>query len=114
MHRVLLLGSGKIGRMIAKFLADSGDYDVLVADRDPAALERAHRQSSAATSSLDAANADDLARLMRGRQAVISALSFRFNPLVAQVAREQGLSGERPVDARGDADAVSGDPTHIY
>jgi saccharopine dehydrogenase-like NADP-dependent oxidoreductase len=92
MHRVLLLGSGKIGRMIAKFLAGAGDYDVLVADRDPAALERAHGQSSAATATLDAANRNELARLMHGRQAVISALSFRFNPLVAQVAREQGLS----------------------
>ena len=32
MHRVLLLGAGKIGRMIARFLMDSGDYDVLVGD----------------------------------------------------------------------------------
>ncbi len=92
MYHVLLLGSGKIGRMIAKFLAGAGDYDVLVADRDSAALARAHRQSSATTASLDATNAAELARLMRGRQAVISALSFRFNPLVAEVAREQGLS----------------------
>ena len=33
MHRVLLLGAGKIGRMIARLLVDSGDYDVLVIDR---------------------------------------------------------------------------------
>jgi len=32
MHRVLLLGAGKIGRMIARFLMDSGDYHVLVGD----------------------------------------------------------------------------------
>jgi len=29
-HGVLLLGAGKIGRMIARFLADSRDYKVLV------------------------------------------------------------------------------------
>ncbi len=92
MHGVLLLGSGKIGRMIAKFLAGTGDYDVLVADQDRAALDRAHQQSSVATATLDATHRDELARLMRGRQAVISALSFRFNPLVAEVAREQHLS----------------------
>ena len=32
MHRVLLLGAGKIGRMIARFLMDSGDYELLVGD----------------------------------------------------------------------------------
>ena len=40
MHRVLLLGAGKIGRMIARFLMDSGDYDVLVGDVSESALER--------------------------------------------------------------------------
>ena len=34
MHHVLLLGAGKIGRMIARFLVDSGDYEVTVGDAD--------------------------------------------------------------------------------
>ena len=34
--RVLLLGSGKIGRMIADLLSTTGDYAVTVADRDEA------------------------------------------------------------------------------
>jgi Trk K+ transport system NAD-binding subunit len=33
MSKVLLLGAGKIGRMIAKFLSDAG-YDILVVDVD--------------------------------------------------------------------------------
>src|SRR5262245_38369003 len=40
MHRVLLLGAGKIGRMIARFLMDSGDYEVLVGDVNTMALDR--------------------------------------------------------------------------
>jgi saccharopine dehydrogenase-like NADP-dependent oxidoreductase len=39
MHRVLLLGAGKIGRMIARLLVDAGDYDVLVGDSSPEALK---------------------------------------------------------------------------
>jgi len=40
LDRVLLLGAGKIGRTIARLLTDSGDYEVLVADADPKALDR--------------------------------------------------------------------------
>jgi saccharopine dehydrogenase-like NADP-dependent oxidoreductase len=39
MRRVLLLGAGKIGRMIARFLQSSGDYAVTAADADTTALQ---------------------------------------------------------------------------
>ena len=32
MHKVLVLGAGKIGSLISGLLAESGDYDVHVAD----------------------------------------------------------------------------------
>ena len=35
MHKVLLLGAGKIGQMIATFLAEAGDYRLRVGDVDP-------------------------------------------------------------------------------
>src|SRR5688500_3453237 len=92
MYGVLLLGAGKIGRMIAKFLAGTGDFNVLAADQETALLDRVQRQSRVETAAVDAGRAEELAPLMRGRQSVISALSFRFNPVVAEVAREQGLS----------------------
>ena len=40
MHRVLVLGAGKIGRAIAMLLQSAGDFDVLVADAEPAALAK--------------------------------------------------------------------------
>ena len=44
MQRVLLLGAGKIGRMISRMLLDSGDYAVVVGDVSADALELiAHR-----------------------------------------------------------------------
>ena len=43
MHKVLLLGAGKIGEMIATFLSGSGDYDLRVGDADPLALSRLRR-----------------------------------------------------------------------
>jgi len=97
MHRILLLGAGKIGRMIARLLVDSGDYTVTVADADAEALERiAQRVDPAAqklrTQPLDASNRDQLATAIAECDSVISALSFRFNPLVAEVALEQGAS----------------------
>src|SRR4051794_5921480 len=40
MKDVLLVGAGKIGSMIADFLASSGDYRVTVADRSAEALAK--------------------------------------------------------------------------
>ncbi len=92
MHEVLLLGAGKIGRMIARFLAGSGDYDVLVGDVDAASLARIHAQSGVETVQFDAGDSRQLAKAIRGRRAVISALTYVSNPLVAQTALEHGAS----------------------
>ena len=92
MHKVLLLGAGKIGRMIAKLLADTGEYDVLVVDRDPELLARVAKQSSVQTHSIDAEDPAQLATAIDGRKIVISALSYRFNPRIAQAALDAGAS----------------------
>ncbi len=92
MHSVLLLGSGKIGRMITKFLVDSGDYRLRVADADAAALERLGEIASVETRTLDASSADDLRDAMQGCDTVISALCYQFNPQIAQIALQEGLS----------------------
>ena len=39
MHKVLILGAGKIGSLISGLLAESGDYDVTLADVSAAAAE---------------------------------------------------------------------------
>ena len=92
MHRLLLLGAGKIGRMIARFLVDSGDYAVTVGDADAAALQRIADRVKVTTTQIDASNKKQLLSAMQDCDSVISALSFAFNPLVAQVALETGTS----------------------
>jgi saccharopine dehydrogenase-like NADP-dependent oxidoreductase len=92
MHRVLLLGAGKIGRMVAKLLAQTGDFDVVVGDVNIQALERVHRQSNVQTRAIDARDRSSLTKAMTGRDTVISALDFRSNPPVAAAAVEAGLN----------------------
>ena len=92
MKRVLLLGAGKIGRMITKMLADSGDYEVTVADYDQQALDRIHKLRGIPVRQLDATSSSDLSSAMKEMDLVISALSFRFNPLIAKCALETNTS----------------------
>lgn len=91
-HRVLLLGAGKIGRMIARLLVDSGDYDVVVGDQHAPSLERIAAKTGVATVQVDATDGTALAKAMQGRDTVLSALSFRFNPQVAELALATGLN----------------------
>ena len=92
MHRVLLLGAGKIGRMIARLLHDSGDYVVTVGDVSDEALQRLHEQMGVATRRCDVESPADLKAAVSASDTVISALSFYHNPRVAEAARAVGAS----------------------
>jgi saccharopine dehydrogenase-like NADP-dependent oxidoreductase len=92
MHRVLLLGAGKIGRMIARLLVDSGDYDVVVGDADPAALARIAERTGVETLEVNVEEPSALAAALADRDTVISALSYYFNPRVAEAALAAGVS----------------------
>jgi saccharopine dehydrogenase-like NADP-dependent oxidoreductase len=92
MQRILLLGAGKIGQMIARFLTEGGDYQLCVGDVDPVALGRLRQTVDVETVFLDAADATQLTAALRGCRSVISALSFRHNHRVAQAALAAGAS----------------------
>ena len=96
MHKVLLLGAGKIGRMIVRLLSETGDYEIVVADALAESLERiiSHPEITSGVTAkvVDASNPELLAAAMQGCGSVISALSYGFNPLIAEVALKQGLS----------------------
>jgi saccharopine dehydrogenase-like NADP-dependent oxidoreductase len=91
-HRVLLLGAGKIGSAVARLLAGSGDYDLLVGDVDAAALARVADATGAATVTLSVTDPDALRAAAKGRHSVVSACSFAVNPGIAQAALESGAS----------------------
>jgi saccharopine dehydrogenase-like NADP-dependent oxidoreductase len=92
MTHVLLLGAGKIGRMIAHLLVNSGDYSVRVADVDAELLHRLREQLPIETIVIDATRRDSIVAAVEGSSHVISALSFRFNPLIAEVCLQLGAS----------------------
>lgn len=88
--QVLLLGAGKIGSGIAEFLAATGDYQVTVADREPANLERLPPIPGIRTLQLDAGDAHALDAAVAGKFAVVNAGPFNVNAMVASAAAAKG------------------------
>ncbi|MEL7311165.1 MAG: saccharopine dehydrogenase C-terminal domain-containing protein [Pseudomonadota bacterium] len=96
MHKVLILGAGKIGALISGLLGDSGDFDVQIADASATAAQSVaakHDLDNVRAFEIDATDKDALvAHVTEHRPiAVISSLPFYCNPLVAEVAREHDL-----------------------
>ncbi len=92
MQSVLLLGAGKIGSAIARLLAMSGDYDLLVGDINRDTLDRLPTGLPLRAMHVDVSDPTSLRKAMRGRSSVVSALAFDLNAIVAQAAAEEGLS----------------------
>lgn len=96
MHRVLILGAGKIGALISGLLASSRSYRVQLADVDGAvadAVVRAHGATDLAGYALDATEPGALERQLADHpvDAVISSLPFHCNMAVAEAARKAGI-----------------------
>src|SRR5205807_8025083 len=95
MHRVLILGAGKIGALISGLLAESGAYRVQLGDVDGAAAEavvRAHGAANLTGFSLDATDGAALAKHLAAHpvDAIISSLPYYCNVGVAEAARKAG------------------------
>jgi saccharopine dehydrogenase-like NADP-dependent oxidoreductase len=96
MHRVLILGAGKIGALISGLLAESGSYKVNLSDVDGAAAEsvaRAHGHANLKGFKVDAADTQALEKHIRENpvDAVISGLPYYCNVGVAEIARKTGI-----------------------
>jgi saccharopine dehydrogenase-like NADP-dependent oxidoreductase len=96
MHKVLVLGAGKIGALISGLLAESGVYQVQLADVDEraaASVARAHGLPNVQPVRLDATDAEALRAHMRRQpvDAVVSSLPYHCNPVVGAAAREAGV-----------------------
>jgi saccharopine dehydrogenase-like NADP-dependent oxidoreductase len=95
MQRVLVLGAGKIGSLIAGLLGESGDYEVHLADNRPGAaheVARAHGLATVRPFDLDVTRSEDLRKYVNGSrvQALVSSLPYYLNPGVAETARAAG------------------------
>jgi saccharopine dehydrogenase-like NADP-dependent oxidoreductase len=96
MHRVLVLGAGKIGSLLSGLLAASGDYHVDLGDVNGHAAQAAaagHKLANIKAHQVDAGNKDALEQHLKAHpaDAVISSLPYFCNPPVAEVARKLNL-----------------------
>jgi saccharopine dehydrogenase-like NADP-dependent oxidoreductase len=96
MHRVLILGAGKIGALISGLLASSGNYQVQLGDVDGSIAEAVVRAHGAPGLSAHALNAKQRRALEQHLarhpvDAVISSLPFYCNVTVAEAARSAGV-----------------------
>jgi saccharopine dehydrogenase-like NADP-dependent oxidoreductase len=95
MHRVLILGAGKIGALISGLLAESGSYTVFLGDVSgptAQAVARAHGSANLTAVALDASDQALLVRHLAAHpvDAVISSLPYYCNVGVAEAARGAG------------------------
>lgn len=101
MYNVLVLGAGKIGSAVAKFLARTGDFHVTLGDIDTAALGRVSSSFGASpenrpyarhleTKVIDVADPAALVGAMKGKRSVLSACSYSCNPAIAKAALTAG------------------------
>jgi saccharopine dehydrogenase-like NADP-dependent oxidoreductase len=95
MHRVLILGAGKIGALISGLLAESGSYTVFLGDINGTtakAVVRAHGGANLTGVALDASDTAALRRHLAAEpvEAVVSSLPYYCNVEVAEAARAAG------------------------
>ncbi len=96
MRNVLVLGAGKIGSLISCLLVHSGDYAVHLGDIDQDAIQRLRRDLSHPNLRIVSLDAMERARLdsylaANRMDAIISALPYYCNPLVAELAHKFDL-----------------------
>src|SRR5512145_2607461 len=96
MPKVLILGAGKIGALISGLLAESGAYEVHLADvsgEAANAVVNAHRFPNLHAHTLDATDTSALDAHLKSRpvDAVISGLPYYCNIGVAEAARRAGI-----------------------
>jgi saccharopine dehydrogenase-like NADP-dependent oxidoreductase len=94
MHRVLILGAGKIGSLVAVLLSSSKDYQVYLGDihTNTSVIKKANK-SSPEVVTLDANDPKKIADFIRANkiQVVISSLPFYCGGDIAKLAKECGI-----------------------
>jgi len=94
--KVLVLGCGKIGRLVVPLLAKSGDYSVTAADVNLGAAQKAVQDKSGlqlpntSALQLDLTNQAALQNAMNGQTYVLSCAPFHCNVGIATAAKQSG------------------------
>ncbi|MAZ35462.1 MULTISPECIES: saccharopine dehydrogenase family protein [Thalassospira] len=92
MKKVLILGAGKIGRIAAVMLNESGAYAVTLADSNGHMLEICAKDDAATLVKVDVTDEAALTEVAKGHDAILSTCPFYLNVAIARVARAVGAS----------------------
>ncbi len=88
--KVVLAGAGKIGEAIVALLTQAGDYEVTIVEQDRERL-KAFERLGLRTHECALGEESELAPVLAGQDAVISACPYYLTPLVARAARQAGV-----------------------
>lgn len=92
MNTLVILGAGKIGRMVCHLMATCGDYSVRIGDAAQAPIDAlARRYPDVRGQVVDFGNSQSLDALLKGAWAVISCAPYHCNPLIAERAKAHGV-----------------------
>ena len=97
MHKVLIMGAGKIGSLISVLLANSNDYQVTLADMNvnaPHLKSLSEKTKNLNLVKLDAQNAAEVSDFIKKNpmQTIISSLPYYCNITIAHVAKDFNLN----------------------
>ncbi|MDR3508962.1 MAG: saccharopine dehydrogenase family protein, partial [Caulobacteraceae bacterium] len=90
MKDIAIMGGGKIGSMIADFLAGCGDYRVTVFDRAQAQLDKLETSAPIIKHVLDITDTEALKAGLKGKFAVLSAAPYHLTVNIAEAAKAAG------------------------
>ena len=90
MKKIVVVGAGKIGAMIAELLSACGDYAVTVLDHDDDQLTRLQTSRPVQRRSLDIADEQALEQALDGSFAVLNAGPFHLTTRIATSAKAAG------------------------
>lgn len=90
MQKIVVVGAGKIGSMIAELLAGCGDYEVTVVDRSAEQLNRLETTQPVRKIAADIADGAGLRRILAGQFAVLSAAPYQATRMIAEAAKAAG------------------------
>ncbi len=117
MKDILIIGGGKIGETIARFLSPTGDYALTVADRARDTLARLRTDLAVRPLVLDASNESALLAALAGKYAVLNASPYFLSLPVAEAARAAGvhyLDLTEDVSATAKVRAIAGDAATAF
>jgi len=88
--KLILLGAGKIGDAILNLLSHTGDYQLMVADRDPKRLQYVGQAAlpNVKTVQADLTDPDTVAELISGHDVTLSACPYFLTPVIAAAAKK--------------------------